>query len=260
MKQLIKQFSKITLLFLTFALFFACEDDDDMQASSLTAGFTYTSVENTEGVVSFINTSSSEATNFEWNFGDGSTSTETNPTKTYDATGDYTVVLTASNASGGTDTFDDMVSVDVPVIIPFDGGLLANGDFETGDATGWFGNAANVVNQGGNFVNEANILTAGAPFNVNLSQVVPMTNGTTYTFTFDAYTDSATGSRTILAGIGLNEAPWTAVTEQVTLTDTPQTFSFSLTANFESANSRVLFDMGAETGFVFIDNVSLFEE
>ena len=143
--------------------------------------------------------------------------------------------------------------------------LLTNGDFEScptapSDCSPWFGNAVNAVDDGsGNFVNQANVMTAGDAFAVNISQVESMTSGTTYAFSFDAYTDSATASRTMVVGIGLNEAPWTAVVETITLTDASQNFSFNLTANFTSANSRVIFDMGADTGFVFIDNVSLME-
>ena len=35
-----------------------------------------------------------------WTFGDGATSTELNPTHTYDAVGSYTVSLTATNSYG----------------------------------------------------------------------------------------------------------------------------------------------------------------
>jgi PKD repeat protein len=49
--------------------------------------------------VSFTNTSSG-ATLFEWQFGDGATSTETNPSHTYVQTGTFTVVLTATNNLG----------------------------------------------------------------------------------------------------------------------------------------------------------------
>ncbi len=136
------------------------------------------------------------------------------------------------------------------------GNLLSNGDFEGGD-TDWFGNAFNIQCDGGNCFNFAEILVAGNPFDVNLSQSVEIVQGESYTLTFDASTDPGTGSRTIIAGIGLNEAPFTADTEVVTLTDTTQTFEFTFTASFGLPNSRVLFDMGAETGVVVIDNVSL---
>ena len=138
---------------------------------------------------------------------------------------------------------------------PFDSGLLTNGDFETGDEP-WFGNAANVQLIDGSFVNFADVAEAGDSFNVNLSQVVAITEGETYTLTFKARSNR---NRTILAGIGLNEAPWTNVTETVNLTPDWQTFQYDITAaGFGIPNSRVLFDMGADTGEVVIDDVSLF--
>ncbi|MDX2135361.1 MAG: PKD domain-containing protein [Saprospiraceae bacterium] len=61
-----------------------------------TAGFSFQYA----GVsVVFANTSSN-ATQYSWDFGDGNTSSETDPTHTYGAPGPYTVVLTATNACG----------------------------------------------------------------------------------------------------------------------------------------------------------------
>lgn len=134
--------------------------------------------------------------------------------------------------------------------------LLANGDFEGGD-TAWFGNAFNIQCDGGNCYNFADIAVAGNPFDVNLSQGVEIVQGQSYTLKFDATTDAGTGTRTMIVGIGLNEAPFTADTEVATLTENLQTFEFTFTASFGLANSRVLFDMGAETGVIVIDNVSL---
>lgn len=134
--------------------------------------------------------------------------------------------------------------------------LLNNGDFEGGN-TDWFGNAFNIQCDGGNCYNFADVLVPGQPFDVNLSQVVEIVQGETYTLTFDASTDPVTSNRTMIVGIGLNEAPFTANTEVANLTDVNQTFTFEFTASFGLPNSRVLFDMGAETGIVVIDNVSL---
>ena len=132
--------------------------------------------------------------------------------------------------------------------------LITNGNFETGDETGWIGNAANVVTENNNSYNSANVEAAGNAWDVSLSQVVSITNGETYTLRFDAWLDT---NRTIIAGIGLNEAPWTSVNETITLSTTSQSYILTLTANFGLENSRVVFDMGAATGFVGIDNVSL---
>lgn len=57
---------------------------------SITAGST----------VQFTDTSTGSPTSWLWNFGDATTSTSQNPTKTYSTPGTYTVTLTATNAGG----------------------------------------------------------------------------------------------------------------------------------------------------------------
>ena len=136
----------------------------------------------------------------------------------------------------------------------FDGGLILDADFN-GGGSGWIGNALNVVADGGNNLNTATVESAGDAFNVNLSYVLSITQNETYTLEFKARSD---GNRTMLAGIGLNEDPWTNVTETANLTSEWQTFTYSFTATgFGNSNSRVIFDMGADTGLVLIDEVSL---
>jgi gliding motility-associated-like protein len=53
--------------------------------------------------VNFNNTSSA-AVSYNWNFGDGNTSTTANPSHTYNAAGEYDVTLTVTNALGCTDS------------------------------------------------------------------------------------------------------------------------------------------------------------
>lgn len=65
-----------------------------------TAGFTIDPSEITEyDEVSFENTST-DADTYAWDFGDGSTSTETSPTHIYKSAGNFTVTLVATNADG----------------------------------------------------------------------------------------------------------------------------------------------------------------
>jgi PKD repeat protein len=52
------------------------------------------------GTISFSDASLNSPTSWLWNFGDGNTSTQQNPTHTYGASGVYSVSLTASNAFG----------------------------------------------------------------------------------------------------------------------------------------------------------------
>ncbi|MBO6792298.1 MAG: S8 family serine peptidase [Balneolaceae bacterium] len=48
---------------------------------------------------------------WEWNFGDGTSSTDQNPTYDYGTTGDFTVTLTVTDNGGLTDTFEENVNI-----------------------------------------------------------------------------------------------------------------------------------------------------
>ncbi len=54
--------------------------------------------------VNFQDISTGSATGWQWDFGDGNTSTQQNPSHTYTANGSYTVTLIATNGFGCTDT------------------------------------------------------------------------------------------------------------------------------------------------------------
>lgn len=64
------------------------------------ASFNYGGSMVTPAVITFQNTSQN-ADSYLWEFGDNTTSTETNPTKSYNQMGTYTVKLTASNSVTG---------------------------------------------------------------------------------------------------------------------------------------------------------------
>jgi len=146
-------------------------------------------------------------------------------------------------------------------ILGFSQNLVSNGDFQTGTALPWTGNAANVQDLGsGNWVNQADVAVAGNAYDVNLSQEINLVDGKTYKLKFDAFTATATGTRTLICGLGQTGAPYAALTSTITLTPNPQTFTFEFTINYgNTVSDRVIFDMGAATGFVFIDNVSVVE-
>lgn len=194
---------------------------------------------------------------------------QTNEINLTDATQTFSIDLVANfSSTDGRVLFDmgadtGIVVIDNVILTTSDdggntnGNELSNGDFEEGMVV-WEGNGFNVQTDGGNSFNFVNVATAGNAFDVNLSQRgLNVTEGQTFTLTFDASTDAATGSRTMIAGIGLFVNPFTNQSSEVTVTATTQTFSLELTANFSSTDGRVLFDMGADTGVVVIDNVSL---
>jgi hypothetical protein len=148
-------------------------------------------------------------------------------------------------------------------ILGFSQNLVSNGDFQTGAALPWTGNAANVQELGmgsGNWVNQADVAVAGNAYDVNLSQEINLVDGKTYRLKFDAFTATATGTRTMICGLGQTGAPYASLNSTITLTPNPQTFTFEYTINYgNTVSDRVIFDMGAATGFVFIDNVSVVE-
>ena len=71
------------------------------------AGFTWSA---TLLLVQFSDSSTGEIETWEWNFGDGTSSTDRNPVHAYLDTGDYAVQLRVSGP-GGSDTFEATVSV-----------------------------------------------------------------------------------------------------------------------------------------------------
>ncbi|WP_445384825.1 PKD domain-containing protein [Robiginitalea sp. IMCC44478] len=123
MKQVLKLAKRFSLwAFALSILGLGCTDVENM-FPTVTAAFTYTVNEDT-GTVSFINLSE-DARTYAWDFGDGSSSTEVNPFKTYSASGSYTVSLVATNSSGASDSAEDALSITIriPASLPinFDG-------------------------------------------------------------------------------------------------------------------------------------------
>lgn len=136
--------------------------------------------------------------------------------------------------------------------------LLTNGGFEDG-ITGWSGGS--VIDEDGNNVFMAPVTQAGNPWDVNLSQVLSIVPGATYELVFRA---KASVARNIIVGIGFNHPPWSANVEDASLGLDWQTYTFVLSAvddgtgaSFGDDDSRVIFDMGAAVGTVYLDDVVL---
>lgn len=79
-----------------------------------TAGFT----SSINGATATFTNTSGNATAYDWNFGDGQTSTAQNPVHTYTNDGTYTVTLTATNACGS-NTFTQAVTIVTPPTAAF---------------------------------------------------------------------------------------------------------------------------------------------
>ena len=112
MKQLIRKFKQVLIFILAISVI-GCENED-AERPQVVAGFTYTLNEET-GLVTFINISEN-ANTYEWSFGDNTNSTEINPVHIY-ASGTYTVVLKSKNHSGASDTFESVITINIPLAI-----------------------------------------------------------------------------------------------------------------------------------------------
>jgi PKD repeat protein len=127
-----------------------------------TACFTFTSASIDNEDLPFVGEDidfencSENADSYEWDFGDDATSTKTNPTHAYDAPGEYTVTLTATNSDGSksssqtievqaslTGTWEGEMTVDgstdvYPIIFEIEqNGTELSGSFQFSDGSGY---------------------------------------------------------------------------------------------------------------------------
>jgi len=103
------------LLLLGSLVLLNCGDKDSTTEPSIPdpiASFTESGEPVTPATIVFHNTSQN-ADSYVWNFGDGETTTITNPTHTYDIYGDYLVSLTATNtATNRSDIHTQTLTID----------------------------------------------------------------------------------------------------------------------------------------------------
>ena len=85
---------------LAAVVFSSCKKDSADSEKTPTASFTYSPVTIYTGTTVTFNNESQDAANYKWSFGDGQTSSSTNPTHSYSTSGYKTVELTAYSASG----------------------------------------------------------------------------------------------------------------------------------------------------------------
>jgi hypothetical protein len=109
MKFLKQKITILALVLMSLTTFTSCEDNESgVEIIDLEARFITEMVDSR--TVSFINTSN-DATSYVWNFGNGTTSTVTNPTLRF-VNGTYTVSLTATNETGASSTFEETIIID----------------------------------------------------------------------------------------------------------------------------------------------------
>lgn len=191
--------------------------------NSASASFTF-SVDSCSGTVAFIN-SSINASNYIWNFGDGtSTSSMQNPVHTYLTAGTYNVTLIVSNSSACVD------SILIPVTIPSVTVATASYNFNVASCTGtvtFTNQSLNATSYIWNFGDATPVDTTTNPSHTYLSSG-------TYTVTLIAF--NSCSSDTIQQQVTINIQP--AVSAAFIINTQPCNFTISITNQTINASSN----------------------
>lgn len=124
--------------------------------------------------VSFTNTSSN-ATSYLWDFGDGATSTSINPSHTYTTGGSFSVILKATNASGNNQITKNVNIASPPTKVKITKVTITNMPFVDGSGSSWdFSNGPDVFFNITDQVN--NVLFNGTSSRINdvTSSMLPL--------------------------------------------------------------------------------------
>ncbi len=111
------------VLFSASLLLFSCSSDDNAQADSF--AFSADIFQSTKGKKVAFQGLTHSATNWTWDFGDGTTSTQQNPVHSYDEAGYYTAILTATDAAGTSITKQVELALDITPYVLLTGGATA---------------------------------------------------------------------------------------------------------------------------------------
>jgi gliding motility-associated-like protein len=155
----------------------------------------------------FNNTSALTGNNFNWDLGNGTSSTSASPSITYSTAGTYAVTLTATNSSGCTASVSQQVTIHpVPVadftsvVTPCSNSQVVFTDASSSSVTGWNWNFGN-----GQFSNVQNPTVSIPPGNHSVTLHVTSTNGCTDSIVhavnvIPAFTANAIPPRSICIG------------------------------------------------------------
>ena len=144
----------------TYVVINAAGSSTATQAINMGAGATPVFSVSTNGLLATFTNNSSNATSFTWDFGDGMNSNLASPTHTYAQDGNYTVVLSATNACG-----TNMVTQTVVIVTPPTAAFAAVPASGCAPLTVQFNNqsSANSAAYSWSFSNGAPVATTASP-------------------------------------------------------------------------------------------------
>ena len=142
--------------------------------------------------------------------------------------------------------------------------LFINGDFSTGELTGWSLNTVSPSTATASVINEEGVVDItnddGMHWHISLMQYnITLINGIRYTLKFKA---KAQANRTISTKVQLNNDPWTTYQDSVVaITTTINSYSVTWVQTETNSNSKVGFFVGAQgLNNVWFDDVELFAD
>ena len=175
------------------------EGGEDLASKTITvsypapvANFTMDKTEAETGKTITFTNSSENATGYSWDFGDGNTSTDENPTHSYSSDGTFTVKLTATG-DGGINSTSKTISIINPLIGKWD---IIEGTYNgstISDLTGYI-NIVNETHYKASFDNSSNsgyvsakYTLTGTTFKSNLNGNSLILNGYSSSYTLNPY-------------------------------------------------------------------------
>ncbi len=174
------------------------------------ASFTTSSPDIVGEVISFFNSTTGTNVSYEWNFGNGATSTLVNPGVSYAVAGDYTVVMTATNR-GGSDVATAIVTI-----------------LDEAPLAGFISSSPDSLGQVTSFTNDS--------LGIDLSYEWSFGDGATSTLQNPTHTYAAEGVYTVVM-TATNSAGSSTVSGQVVITSPPIQNTPSLYLTFANGGS-----------------------
>jgi len=134
------------------------------------------------------------------------------------------------------------------------GELISNSQF-LDSINSWSGSGATMTADTGSHFTVVTSATAN-PWDIQMLQgSLQFDAGSSYQVTVVA---SSSQSRTITTALGMNNSPWTSYgSKTLSLTTSPQIFTFNITVNANESNGRIALNLGKYVGDVHVQEVSV---
>ncbi len=175
----------LSVFAISFFLFGCSKDTPAPAAPTPIADFSYTGANVTAPAIVQFTNNSTNATSYTWDFGDGSTSTNANPSHNYAAGGVFSVKLTATGA-GGSNTITKSVTL-ISAVPPSVNFSFTGDNKEANDTVTFNNTTSNATSYSWDFGDGTNSTVAN-PVHI-------YTSGGTYTVTLSATGSGGNGSK-----------------------------------------------------------------